>query len=167
MERLITQIHRVLLRNRFTVAAAESCTGGILSGMLTSISGSSGYFKLGMVVYSNETKKNILKIPEKLIADRGAVSKEVAALMAERIRKLGKTTFGIGITGIAGPTGGTPRKPVGTVFIAVNSVNKSVCRKFNFTGSRSSIRRQAATAALRMLKTLLPHPTPHTQHPAV
>ena len=142
------------LKNR-TVAVAESCTGGMLSSILTARSGASAYFLLGVVVYSNKMKNKILGIPVSVIERRGAVSKEVAAAMAASVRKLSNTDFGIGITGVAGPLGGSKDKPVGTVYIAAASNRANICRRFNFKGSRAGIRKQSCLAALAMLKKLL------------
>lgn len=152
MEHLINQIHKILIKNKKTIAVAESCTGGLLSTLLTQISGSSQYFIVGVVAYSNRAKKNILKISPQLIAKKGAVSQEVARDLAQSVRKIAKTDFGIGITGIAGPTGATPDKPVGTVFIAIDSKFRKICKKFNFSGSRITIRKKAALKALGLLK---------------
>ncbi len=160
MKAIINQIHRLLIKNKKTVAAAESCTGGLLSNLLTRLPGSSKYFVLGAVVYSNKAKQNILKIPAHLIAQKGAVSKDVAESLAKSVRSLAKTDFGIGITGIAGPGGGSKEKPVGTVFIAIASKNKKICKKFNFTGTRPSIRQKSALKALELLKTLCGHSLP-------
>jgi len=152
---LINQIHKFLVKNKKTIAVAESCTGGLLSNILTSLPDSSKYFMLGVVVYSNKAKENILKISAGTIAKKGAVSKDVAKLLAKSVRSLAKTDFGIGITGIAGPGGGSKEKPVGTVFIAIDSKNKRICEKFNFTGTRSSIRKKSALKALELLKRML------------
>ncbi|HLD82358.1 MAG TPA: nicotinamide-nucleotide amidohydrolase family protein, partial [Candidatus Omnitrophota bacterium] len=107
MDYIIGQIHHLLIRNRKNIAVAESCTGGLLSNLLTQTPGSSQYVILGIVAYSNQSKQGLLKIPTSLIAKKGAVSKEVALKMAESVRTLAKTDFGIAVTGIAGPTGGT------------------------------------------------------------
>lgn len=155
MKHVVNQIHKFLIRFKKTIAVAESCTGGQLSNLLTQIPGSSQYFISGVVAYSNKAKETILKIPHPIIAGYGAVSKDVANLMAKSIRKIAKTDFGIGITGIAGPTGGTPNKPVGTVFIAINSENKKICKKFHFKGSRMAIRKGAALKSLELLKEIL------------
>jgi len=149
------QIHNLLIKNKKTIAVAESCTAGLVSNLLTQCSGSSGYFILGVVAYSNKTKENILKIPPSLIAKYTAVSKETASMMASHIRKIAKTDFGLGITGIAGPTGGTTKKPVGTVFIALDSKNKKFCKKFIFKGNRLGIRKKAALKALELLKSAI------------
>lgn len=151
MQNLIKQAHIRLLKSRSTVATAESCTAGLLSALLTQFSGSSAYFILGIATYSNRAKEDILKIPASLIRKNGAVSKEVALLMAQKVRKLAKTDLGISITGIAGPAGATPQKPVGTVFICVSSKNKNTCKKFIFKGNRNSVRKQAALKALQLL----------------
>jgi nicotinamide-nucleotide amidase len=155
MERIITQIHSLLIKKRKTVTVAESCTGGQLSNLLTCLSGSSQYFILGVVAYNNKVKQGVLSIPASLIAKNGAVSLPVACLMAKSVRKLAGTDFGIGITGIAGPTGATPGKPVGTVFIAIDSKNKKICQKFHFTGNRSAVRKKAALKSLDLLKKML------------
>ncbi|MDD4939358.1 MAG: CinA family protein [Candidatus Omnitrophica bacterium] len=152
---VIVQIHRLLLKKKKTVSAAESCTGGMLSEFLTSLPGSSKYFILGVVSYSNKAKEDILKIPSSMIARHGAVSTIVAQLMARSVRILGRTDLGIGVTGIAGPAGGSKEKPVGTVFIAIDSKNKKICEKFIFSGGRSSIRKQTALKALELLKNLI------------
>lgn len=151
MEEIVKQIHEFLIKTDQTIAVAESCTGGILSSFLTSFSGSSKYFKLGIVVYSNRAKEKLLKIPSLLIKQKGAVNAEVALLLAKNIRNIAKTDYGIGITGIAGPTGGTIKKPVGTVFIAVSCANRVICKKFRFSGSRSSIRKKSSLKALELL----------------
>ena len=155
MEAVINQIHKLLVKNKKTVAVAESCTGGLLSSLFTKNSGSSQYFILGIVAYSNTAKETILKIPPKLITNKGAVSKEVSEGLAKSVRKLAGTNFGIGITGIAGPGGGSKEKPVGTVFIAINSKNKKLCKKFIFTGNRLTVRKEAALKALELLNRLI------------
>lgn len=155
MERIVNQIHGLLLKNKKTIAIAESCTGGLLSSLLTRIPGSSQYFILGVVAYSNKAKEAILKIPSSIITKNGAVSKQVAIKMARNIRKLAKAELGIGITGIAGPTGATPSKPVGTVFIAIDTKNKKTCKRFHFTGNRINVRKNAALKSLDLLKLLV------------
>ena len=152
MQNTIKYIHQHLIKNGKTVSTAESCTGGILSGILTQLSGSSQYFILGVTTYSNRAKVSILKIPASIINKKGAVSKDIACLMAKNIRQIAKTDFGIGITGIAGPTGATPGKPVGTVFICVTNKNRTICKKFIFRGNRATIRKQSALKALDLLR---------------
>jgi nicotinamide-nucleotide amidase len=141
----------ILLSRNKTIAVAESCTGGLLSNALTDIPGASTFFWLGVIVYDNKAKAQILQIPLNLIKKHGAVSAEVAGLMAKNVRKLLKTDFGVGITGIAGPSGGTKNKPVGLVYIAIDAHNKNIAEEFHFKGSRTSIKSQAASAALKML----------------
>ena len=155
MERIATQIHELLIKKHKTIAVAESCTGGLLSKLLTDLEGSSKYFIFGAVVYSNKTKNSMLGIPKSLIAKEGAVSAGVAALMATRVRKLIRADFAIAITGIAGPGGGSKTKPVGTVFIAVEGKGKKICQKSSFKGSRSSIRQKSALKSLELLRTFL------------
>ncbi|MCM8789578.1 MAG: CinA family protein [Candidatus Omnitrophica bacterium] len=151
MEPVINQIHKLLLKRKLTVSVAESCTGGILSNFLTYSPGSSKYFVSGIVAYSNEAKARLLSIPRRVIAKNGAVSKQVALLMAKNVRKIAQTDFGIGVTGIAGPSGATPEKPVGMVFIAVATKTKTTCKKFNFRGSRATVRKTAALKVLELL----------------
>lgn len=152
---IINQIHSSLVKKDKTIAVAESCTAGLLSNRLTSISGSSKYFILGVVVYSNRAKESILGLSPNLIAKKGAVSKETAKAMAQSVRRMAKADIGISITGIAGPGGATLKKPVGTVFIAIESNNKKSCREFHFAGTRAAIRKKAVLNALKLLKKLI------------
>lgn len=151
LESIVKQADKFLLKNNLTVAVAESCTGGLTSSFLTKIPGSSRYFILGIVAYHNRSKIRILKVPASLLTKKGAVSQEVAIIMAKSVRILAKADLGIGITGIAGPTGATAAKPVGTVFIAIASKNKTICRKFNFAGKRLSVKKLAAVKSLQLL----------------
>ena len=155
MQNLIKQVHLRLLKSGKTIATAESCTAGLLSALLTQLPDSSQYFTLGITTYSNRSKKNILKIPASIIRRKGAVSRETALLMAQNVRKLAKADLGISITGIAGPTGTTFRKPAGTVFIALSAKNKNFGKKFIFKGNRNSVRKQASRKALQLLKNIL------------
>jgi nicotinamide-nucleotide amidase len=135
-----------------TIATAESCTGGLLAERLTSISGSSRYFLGGAVVYSNELKTAFAGVPAALISKHGAVSKEVATALAEGIRERCGTTFGVGITGIAGPKGGTPEKPVGLVFHALASASGTEVVERKFPGDRERVRWFASQQALDMVR---------------
>jgi len=153
--RIISQIHTLLIKNKQTIAVAESSTGGLVSNLLTQASGSSRYFLLGIVAYSNQAKIKILEIPSSLIAKKGAVSYEIAKRMAQSVRLLAKADYGIGITGIAGPSGGTKTKPVGTVFIAVNAKDKKICKKFLFKGARLTVKRKTALKALELLRSII------------
>ena len=141
----------ILTQKKLTLSIAESCTGGLLSNRLTNIPGSSQAFLLGIISYSNSSKNKILKIPEKIIQAQGAVSSQTAKLMAVNARKLAGSSLGVGITGIAGPGGGTKFKPVGTIYIGVASDKKTGVRKFNFSGSRLQIKRRTADKAIDML----------------
>ena len=135
-----------------TLAVAESCTGGLLAERITSISGSSRYFLGGVVVYSNQLKTAFADVPAELIEKHGAVSNEVAIALAEGIRKRCGSTLGIGITGVAGPAGGTPEKPVGLVFIALASEKGTEVAERNFPGDRKRIRFFASQLALDMIR---------------
>ena len=135
-----------------TLAVAESCTGGLLAERITSVSGSSRYFLGGAVVYSNQLKTELAGVPAEMIERHGAVSREVAAALAEGIRYRCEATLGVGITGIAGPSGGTAEKPVGLVFHAVASDRGTEVEQRNFAGDRKRIRRFATTMALDMVR---------------
>lgn len=135
-----------------TLAAAESCTGGLLAERITSISGSSRYFLGGAVVYSNELKTQFADVPADLIAKHGAVSPEVAIAMAEGIRKRCKATLGVGITGVAGPSGGTPDKPVGLVYHALAHEGSHEVIEKKFPGDRKRVRWFASQQALDMVR---------------
>ncbi|MFH0917963.1 MAG: CinA family protein [Candidatus Omnitrophota bacterium] len=150
-KQITRQIHHQLTNQKKTISVAESCTGGLLCSLLTSLAGSSNYFILGVVTYSNKSKERILGIPEKTIAKYGAVSAQVARLMAQNIRKKTSTDWGLSITGIAGPSGATPDKSVGTVYICLSGKNKNICRKFNFSGNRENIRKKSTQNALHLL----------------
>ena len=135
-----------------TLAVAESCTGGLLAERITSVSGSSRYFLGGAVVYSNQVKTELAGVPEDMIHRHGAVSREVAAALAEGIRYRCESTLGVGITGVAGPTGGSSEKPVGLVFHAVAGDSGTEVVQRNFGGDRKRIRRFASTMALDMVR---------------
>jgi nicotinamide-nucleotide amidase len=135
-----------------TLAVAESCTGGMMAERITSVPGSSRYFLGGAVVYSNELKTKFAGVPAKLIAEHGAVSPEVAVALAEGIRERTKATFGVGITGIAGPTGGTPEKPVGLVYIAISDGNEQEVVERRLPGDRERIRWWASFTGLDLIR---------------
>jgi nicotinamide-nucleotide amidase len=143
-----------LLRDRgLRVAVAESCTGGLVSSRLTDVAGSSAYVERGVVAYSNQAKVDLLGVPEALIAAHGAVSEAVAAAMAAGVRRLARVEVGLGITGIAGPGGGTPAKPVGTVAIAVDGpAGAGVVRTLLLPGGRLQVKAFASTSALDLLR---------------
>jgi nicotinamide-nucleotide amidase len=139
----------------FTIAVAESCTGGLLASRLTDVPGSSRYVDRGVVCYSNRAKVESLGIAEALLAEHGAVSEPVARAMADAVRVQAAASVAVGVTGIAGPDGGTPQKPVGTVAIAVVGDREARVRTFQFVGAREQIKFQATQAALNMLRLML------------
>jgi len=145
----------MLIERRMTIVVAESCSGGLLASRLTDVPGSSAYVERGVVCYSNRAKTELAGVPEALIAEHGAVSEPVADAMASGIRERAGTNVGIGITGIAGPSGGTPDKPVGTVAIAVAVGDDARARTFQFLGGREMVKFQSAQAAMNMLRLLL------------
>jgi len=150
------QIISYLLQMRsMTLAVAESCTGGLLAERITSLGGSSRYFLGGAVVYSNELKTQFANVPKALISQHGAVSREVAAAMAEGIRKRCLSSYGVGITGVAGPGGGTEQKPVGLVYIALAGEEGTQVVERNFPGDRKRVRQFATEQALEMIRRAL------------
>ena len=140
------------------IAVAESCTGGLITSRLTDVPGSSRYVERGVVSYSNASKIELLGVPEDMIAAHGAVSEAVATAMAQGIRTRSHVDIGIGVTGIAGPEGGTPDKPVGTVCIAATSKADTRVRTFRFVGGREMVKFQASQAALDMVRRMLLEP---------
>ena len=141
-----------LVMKNATISTAESCTGGLVAERLTSVPGSSRYFLSGLICYSNESKIELAGIPPLLLEMQGAVSAEVARGLAEAIRARAGATVGVGITGVAGPTGGSGGKPVGTVHIAVATPSGTEHRQFLYPGDREKIRWQASQAALDMVR---------------
>jgi len=152
MERVVGKLLR---ERRYTIAAAESCTGGLLTSRLTDVPGSSSYVRLSIVAYSNQAKTDLLAVPADLIAAHGAVSEPVALAMAAGIRKRAGSTIGVGITGIAGPDGGTPEKPVGTVAIAIDGPWGPHVRTRALLGGREHIKFWATQAALDDVRRLV------------
>lgn len=151
-EALETVVANQLTEHRATIALAESCTAGIVAERLTRIAGSSSYFVGGVVCYSNEVKSAWVDVPRELIEAKGAVSAEVATALAEGIRRRSSAALGLGITGIAGPGGGTPEKPVGLVHIALANGAATQGRRFHFPGDRDMVRWQASQMALDMVR---------------
>ncbi len=148
-------IGELLTQRKKTIATAESCTGGNIASMLTSISGSSNYFTGSVIAYSNEIKERVLKVEPVNIENYGAVSRQVVEEMAAGIQKLYKTDYAVATSGIAGPTGGTDEKPVGTTWIAVSSQNKLISEKFLFGENRLINIQQASITALNMVRKLI------------
>src|SRR5262249_36550523 len=151
-ETLEEVVGQLLKLRGYTLATAESCTGGLIAGRITEVPGSSEYFLEGVVSYSNEAKIDLLGVPKKLIETHGAVSEQVAGAMAAGIRKRASSTFGVGVTGVAGPSGSSAEKPVGLVYIALADDSQTTTRKFIFPGDRQFIRTLAVNAALDMLR---------------
>jgi nicotinamide-nucleotide amidase len=139
-------------RARATLAVAESCTGGMLAAKLTDVPGSSDYFVGGVVSYANRAKAGVLRVSPKLLARHGAVSEPVARAMAQGVRQALGTTWGLAITGIAGPAGGTPKKPVGLVHLALAGPKSTHAHFYQFRGTRDAIRQRAVIAALDLLR---------------
>ncbi|MBI1736636.1 MAG: nicotinamide-nucleotide amidohydrolase family protein [Candidatus Rokubacteria bacterium] len=155
----LEQVVGALLKSRgLVVATAESCTGGLVGHRLTSVGGSSAYFERGVVVYSNAAKIELLGVPESVLRAHGAVSGETAEAMARGVCAIARTPCGLSITGIAGPDGGTPAKPVGTVYIGVAVNDRVMSRRFRFSGDRASIKWQSSSMALDMLRRTLGGP---------
>jgi nicotinamide-nucleotide amidase len=145
-----------MLKERgMTIAVAESCSGGLLASRLTDVPGSSAYFERGVVCYSNRAKTELLGVPDGMIRDHGAVSEPVALAMAEAVAARSNANVGVGITGVAGPDGGTPEKPVGTVVVAVSVGGRTKVRTLKLFGGREMIKFQSAQAAMNVLRLML------------
>ena len=156
MKKPSQKIVRLLGKKKLKISFAESCTGGLLSSTITSISGSSKVFTTGLVTYSNQSKISTLKVPKKTIIKHGAVSYETCLSMVKNLNKISKTNISVSITGIAGPKGGTKKKPVGLVFIGIKKDNKILIKKYLFNNKkRNSIQRKAVTKALNLILSFL------------
>jgi PncC family amidohydrolase len=156
MKKLSQKIIRLLRKKRLKISFAESCTGGLLSSTITSVSGSSKVFTLGLVTYSNQSKITILKVPKNIIKKHGAASYEACLTMVKNLNKISKTNISVSITGIAGPKGGTKKKPVGLVFIGIKKSNKILVRKYLFKNrKRTSIQIAAVNKALNLILSFL------------
>ena len=152
MKLLSKKITNKLIKKKLTISVAESCTGGMLSSAITSVSGSSKVFNLGFVVYSNKSKINVLKISKKIIIKYGAVSKQVCLLMVKNLSKISKTNISISITGIAGPKGGTNKKPVGLVYVGIKKGQKIQVKKYLFKNKdRFYIQKAAVNKSLKLI----------------
>lgn len=152
MEALEISTGRLLAEKRLTIACAESCTGGLLTSRLTDVAGSSAYVKGSVVSYSNEIKERLVGVSTATLSEYGAVSEQTAKEMAEGIRNTIETDIGVGITGIAGPDGGTAHKPVGLVYIAVAGSHGTLIKENHFKGTRSEIKLQTTDTALKMIE---------------
>ena len=132
MKKLSLKIVNLLTKKKLNISFAESCTGGLLASSITSISGSSKVFTFGLVTYSNNAKINILKVPQNIISRHGAVSHETCMYMVRNLNRISKTNISVSITGVAGPNGGTRKKPVGLVYIGIKKGNKILVKKYFF-----------------------------------
>ena len=152
MSKLSKKIVKILSKKRLKISFAESCTGGLLSSSITSISGSSKVFTLGFVTYSNQTKINILKVSKGIIIKHGAVSYETCLSMVKNLNKISKTNISVSITGIAGPKGGTKKKPVGLVYIGIKKGSKTLIKKYIFKSKkRISFQKAVVNKSLNLI----------------
>ena len=153
--RLSRNVGGNLKKRGWNVALAESCTGGLLGNLITDIPGSSDYFVGGIIAYSNRIKIGVLNVPAEVVEREGAVSEETALFMVRGVREIFGSETALSVTGIAGPSGGTPQKPVGLVYTAALVPGREEVEKHNFSGGRNEIKKKAAEAALTMLRRLL------------
>tara|TARA_B100000686_G_C16063627_1_gene605855 strand:- start:64 stop:537 length:474 start_codon:yes stop_codon:yes gene_type:complete len=156
MNSKVKKIIKKLVKKRLTISIAESCTGGLLSSSITSVSGSSKVFTIGFVVYSNNSKINILKVPKKIIKKYGAVSMQVCLAMVKNLGKISKSSISISVTGIAGPKGGSKIKPIGLVFIGIKKNKKIRISKYLFKNKgRHFIQKAAVNKSLELILSTL------------
>ncbi len=156
MKKISQKIVRLLKKKRLKISFAESCTGGLLSSVITSISGSSKVFTLGLVTYSNQSKNRVLKIPKEIIRKHGAVSMQCCLSMINNLSKISKTNISVSITGIAGPNGGTKKKPVGLVYVGIKKGNKIKIHKCLFKNKgRSYIQKATVRKSLGLILNIL------------
>ena len=156
MKKLSQKIVRLLAKKRFKISFVESCTGGLLSSTITQISGSSKVFTIGLVTYSNQSKINTLKVPKNTIRKYGAVSYDACLSMVKNLNKISKTNISVSVTGIAGPKGGSKKKPVGLVFIGIKKGNKTLVRKYLLKNKkRPIIQRAAVSKSLNLILSFL------------
>ena len=152
MKKLSQKLVKLLTKKRHKISFVESCTGGLLSSKIASISGSSKVFTIGFITYSNQSKINLLKVPKNIIRKHGAVSYETCLSMVKNLSRISKTNISVSITGIAGPKGGTKQKPVGLVFIGIKKGNKTLVKKYFFKNKkRISIQRAAVIKSLNLI----------------
>ena len=156
-EETLEKVANLLKQKKFTIAIAESCTGGLISHSLTNIPGSSDYFDRGIVTYSNQAKTELLGVSEEILENYGAVSEEVAKAMADSVRIRSNVDIGVSTTGIAGPSGGTKEKPVGLVYIGISTRDNTFVKKFVFSNNRLENKEYTCNAAFDMLLDILTH----------
>ena len=156
MKLLTKKIVKILIKKKLKISFAESCSGGLLSSVITSVSGSSKVFTLGFVVYSNQSKTKILKVPKNIIKKYGSVSEQVSLTMVKNLNKISKTNISVSITGIAGPRGGTKKKPVGLVYLSIKKGNRTEVKKYLFKNKgRSYIQKAAVHKSLGLILSFL------------
>ena len=156
MRLLCQQIVSLLIKKKLTISVAESCTGGLLSSAITSVSGSSKVFTLGLIAYSNQSKNKVLKVPKNIIRKYGSVSAPVCLAMVKNLSKISKTNISVSITGIAGPSGGTKIKPVGLVYLGIKKGNKTEIKRYLFKNKgRSYIQKAAVNKSLGLILSFL------------
>jgi len=156
MKPLSKKIVKKLIKKKLKISIAESCTGGLLSGAITSVNGSSKVFSVGLVAYSNQSKINLLKVSKNIIRKYGAVSEQVCLYMVKNVSKIGKTDMSVSITGIAGPSGGSKIKPVGLVYVGIKKGNRIEVKKYLFKNKgRSYIQRAAVNKSLGLILSFL------------
>ena len=156
MKKLSQKLVKLLKRKRLKLSVVESCTGGMLSGAITSVSGSSKVFTMGLVTYSNQSKNHLLKVPKQIIKKHGAVSIQCCFTMVNNLSKFSKSNIAVSITGIAGPGGGTKQKPVGLVYVGIKRGNKVKVNRYLFKNKgRSNVQRAAVKKALELILSVL------------
>ena len=152
MKKSAQKLVKLLSKKKLKISFAESCTGGLLSSSITSISGSSKVFTIGLVTYSNQSKISLLKVNKKTILKHGAVSYETCLSMVKNLSKISKTNISVSVTGVAGPKGGTKQKPVGLVYIGIKRGNKTIIRKNLFKNkNRNSIQKSTVNQANKII----------------
>ncbi|MBE7024253.1 MAG: CinA family protein [Ruminococcaceae bacterium] len=151
MKNIETSLVELLIEKKLKLSTAESCTGGLIAQKITSVPGASECFDCGVVTYSNEQKQKLLGVSAETLEKYGAVSRQTALEMCKGVKNLANSDFGISVTGIAGPGGGTPEKPVGTVWIGICGESIHKAEKFLFDGDRTKVRESTAEAALTMV----------------
>ena len=156
MRNLANKIVKKLIKKKLIISFAESCTGGMLSSTITSVSGSSKIFNQGFITYSNKAKMSVLKVPKKILTKHGAVSKECCLSMVKNLSKISKADISVSITGIAGPNGGTKLKPVGLVYIGIKKRNKIIIKENHFINTnRISIQKTAVVTSLEIINKII------------
>ncbi len=152
MKKFSQKVVKLLKKKKLKISVVESCTGGMLSGAITSVSGSSKVFTMGLVTYSNHSKNHLLKVPKQIIKKHGAVSIQCCFSMVNNLYKISKSNVAVSITGIAGPGGGSKQKPVGLVYVGIKRINKIKINRFLFKNKgRSNIQRATTKKALELI----------------